>query len=162
MMGRGAHDHGTFRSPTTPSPTFNRSKDSSIYPLFVHILAPFFALFCTQANSTILCSSNSVLCANERGFVVTSTPYSPDRLELSTASDVAVLGDQRQALGQGGRANEAVAGITGIIRGKLVGQDGNFHGDGPDCSPRGCLLDEGFNGSCNVQTTVSCQPCQFP
>src|SRR5437762_2206010 len=56
-------------------------------------LSPFFsyscALFCTLLHSSKLnhlCSSNSVLSANERGFVVTSTPYSPDRLELSTAS----------------------------------------------------------------------------
>ncbi len=67
--------------------------------------------------------------------MLTSTPHSPDRLELFTASDVAVFSDQRQGFNQGRGADEAVAGITGIVRAKLVGQDGNFHGDGTDSRP---------------------------
>src|SRR6266480_2842788 len=159
LPGTGAYDHGTFRSPTTPSPTFNRSKIPPSIPFFFQILAHSFALMQTQP---FVFKQFRTLCANEGGFVVTSTPYSPDRLELSTASDVAVLGDQRQALGQGGRANEAVAGITGIIRGKLVGQDGNFHGDGPDGRPGRDLLDEVLHGSPKVKAAVSRQASQLP
>src|SRR6266480_3536878 len=135
-------------------------QDPSIYPLFFQILAHSFALMQTQP---FVFKQFRTLCAiHERGFVVTSTPYSPDRLELSTASDVAVLGDQRQALGQGGRANEAVAGITGIIRGKLVGQDGNFHGDGPDGRPGRDLLDEVLHGSAKAKAALSRQASQLP
>src|SRR6266566_9148089 len=131
---------------------------------FFHILAHSFAHFCTHAKLNPFVSKQfRTLCViHEGGVVVTSTPYSPDRLELSTASDVAVLGDQRQALGQGGRANEAVAGITGIIRGKLLGQDGNFHGDGPDGRPGRDLLDEVLHGSPNAKMAVSRQPRQLP
>src|SRR6267143_3524801 len=163
-MGLRAYDHGTFPSPNTPSPRFKRFKESSVYPLFFHILAHSFAHFCTHAKlNPFVFKQFLTLCAiREGGVVVTSTPYSPDRLELSTASDVAVLGDQRQALGQGGRANEAVAGITGIIRGQLVGQDGNFHGDGPDGRPGRDLLDEVLHGSPKAKAAVSRQPRQLP
>jgi hypothetical protein len=89
-------------------------------------------------------------------------PSSPEGLELCAPSDVAILGDQRQGVGEGGRANEAIAGITGIVRGKLVGQDGNFHGDGTDSRPRRDLLDEGVHGSRNGKSAVSCQPHQLP
>ena len=71
-------------------------------------------------------------------------------------------GDQRQGVGEGGRANEAVAGITGIVRGKLVGQDGNFHANGPDSRPRRDLLDEGVHGSRKGKSVVSRQPRQLP
>src|SRR6267154_3486295 len=153
----------TFRSPNTPSPTFKRSKYSSIYPFFFIFLRTLMHIFARMQNSTHLFSSNSVLVAPcTRGGVVPSTPCSPDRLELYTASDVAVLGDQWQALGEGGRANEAVAGITGIIRGKLVGQDGNFHGDGPDGRPGRDLLDEVLHGSPKAKVAVSRQPRQLP
>src|SRR6266480_2123096 len=59
-------------------------QDPSIYPLFFQILAHSFALMQTQP---FVFKQFRTLCANEGGFVVTSTPYSPDRLELSTGPD---------------------------------------------------------------------------
>jgi hypothetical protein len=67
-MGLGAYDHGTFRSPNTPSPTFKRSKDSSIYPLFFHILAHSFAHFRTHAKlNPFVFKQFRTLCAIHEG-----------------------------------------------------------------------------------------------
>ncbi len=70
--------------------------------------------------------------------------------------------DQRQGFNQGRGADEAVAGITGIVRAKLVGQDGNFHDDGTDSRPGRDLFDEGVHGSRKIQAAVSRQPRQLP
>src|SRR5882762_7231705 len=68
LHGTGAHDHGTLRSPNTPSPTFKPSKDSSIYPLFFHILAHSFAHFCTHAKlNPFVFKQFRTLCAVHEG-----------------------------------------------------------------------------------------------
>src|SRR6266480_1932347 len=155
--GRALHGTGGLRSRYLPFSDHSLSNVQK-FQRFLD-LSPFFHIL---AHSFALKQFRTLCAIHKGGVVVTSTPYSPDRPELSTASDVAVLGDQRQAFGQGGRANEAVAGITGIILGKLVGQDGNFHGDGPDGRPGRDLLDEVLHGSPKVKAAVSRQASQLP
>jgi hypothetical protein len=49
-----------------------------------------------------------------------------------------------------GRADEPVAGIGGIIRGQLVGQNGNLCRDWPDRGSRNNLFDESLHGASYV------------
>jgi hypothetical protein len=62
-MGLGAYDHGNLPFSEHSSPTFKRSKDSSIYPLFFIFLRTLVHIFALMQNSTHLFSSNSVLFA---------------------------------------------------------------------------------------------------
>src|SRR5882762_10218747 len=64
----GRYDHGTFPSPNISSPTFKRSKDSSVYPFLFILLATLLHIFCTHAKlNPFVFKQFRTLCAIHEG-----------------------------------------------------------------------------------------------